>query len=381
MSGLVLSQSLSFDPAHDEAAFAQIPATQGVFLLRGHDATAEPYASKAADMRRRIRRLLAPAEAQSKRLNLRERVAKIEFQPTGSDFEAGVLLYNLLRHEFPGKYRERLRLRPAALIKLDLENEYPRAYVTRRLGKLDGRSLFYGPFPSLPAAEKYLNDVLDVFKTRRCTFNLSPDPAFPGCVYSEMKMCLAPCFKGCTDEAYATEIARLQQFLDSAGESLISELAAERERASEALDFEGAAAVHARIEKLKSIGRERDEIVRRVHSLDAAILQRSLDPEAIAVFRFCGGQLLGPVNAGAEAEPLQAALAQLQPSPRPGAAASAEQLAIIKRWYYRSSRVGEMVLRESDVEWSARKLVNAARRLLKQEMADATQVASGETSG
>ena len=46
-------------------------------------------------------------------------------------------------------------------------------------------------------------------KMRRCVEDLNPDPAFPGCVYSEMKMCLAPCFRGCTDDEYRAEVVRV----------------------------------------------------------------------------------------------------------------------------------------------------------------------------
>src|SRR5439155_20120426 len=162
---------------------------------------AEPYVSKTANVRKRLLRLLAPPESQSKRLNLRERVARIEYSLTGSDFESMLLLYKMLRREFPKNYQKRLRLHPAPLIRLNLANEYPRAYVTTRIGRLSGRSIYYGPFRSKAVAEKFMNDSLDLFKMRRCTFDLNPDPSFPGCVYSEMKMCLAPCFKGCTDEA------------------------------------------------------------------------------------------------------------------------------------------------------------------------------------
>jgi len=45
--------------------------------------------------------------------------------------------------------------------------------------------------------------------------DLHPDPSFPGCIYSEMKMCLAPCFKGCTDEEYYAEVNRVQAYFDS----------------------------------------------------------------------------------------------------------------------------------------------------------------------
>ena len=93
----------------------------------------------------------SPAE-HSKRLNLRDRVREIAFTPTGSDFESQLLLYSLLRANFPKTYAARLRLRPAPLVKLHLENEYPRASVTTRLGKQDGQNLYYGPFPSRVAA-------------------------------------------------------------------------------------------------------------------------------------------------------------------------------------------------------------------------------------
>jgi excinuclease ABC subunit C len=61
-----------------------------------------------------------------------------------------------------------------------------------------------------------MNDALDFFKMRRCVEDLHPDPKFPGCVYSEMKMCLAPCFRGCTDDEYRTEVVRVEDFLQLA---------------------------------------------------------------------------------------------------------------------------------------------------------------------
>ena len=123
-------------------------------------------------------------------------------------------------------------MRFAPLLKLHMENEYPRASITTRLGRLGGRSLYYGPFPSRTAAEKFANDSLDFFKMRRCVDDLHPDPQFPGCIYSEMKMCLAPCFKGCTDEDYHAEVARVQTYFDSGGDSLVREITAQRDQAS-----------------------------------------------------------------------------------------------------------------------------------------------------
>lgn len=354
--------------------FSQFPAAPAVFSLRGSEGGSEPYVSKTANLKRRLQRLLAPGETQSKRLNLRERVAKIEYWLTGSDFESALLIYHLLRQEFPQTYQKRLRLHPAPVIKLNLENAYPRAYVTTRLGRLGGRALYYGPFRSRVVAEKFMNDSLDLFKVRRCTFELNPDPSFPGCVYSEMKMCLAPCFKGCTDEAYTAEVARVQAYFDSAGESLVQELEAERDRLSAALDYEAAAQQHAKVAKVKAILSGADEICRRLDLLDAVIVQPSAEKDAVALFRFHRGELLEPASlrVGAEeesdAEPLEqrlrSALDLLLPPKVTSTTQMTEELAMLKRWYYRTHKTGEIIFAKSDGELPMRKLLNAVNRIL-----------------
>src|SRR5207249_7720491 len=151
---IVQAQKLSFGADQDESFFEKLPAAPAVFVLRGQG---EPYVSKTANLRRRLQRLLGFPKEQSKRLNLRNVVREIEFTATGSEFESQVLLYRLLRQTFPKTYSARLRLRPAPLVKLHLENDYPRASVTTRLSS-HGSNLFYGPFPSRAAAEKFASD-------------------------------------------------------------------------------------------------------------------------------------------------------------------------------------------------------------------------------
>jgi excinuclease ABC subunit C len=387
----LLSHSIPFSSGHAADFFGQFPSAPAVFLLRGAEPSAEPYAGKTASLRRRLRRLLAPPESQSKRLNLRERVAAIEYTLTGSDFESVLLLYRVLRREFPKTYQKRLRLRPVPLVRLNLENEYPRAYVTTRLGRLGGKSLYYGPFLTRAGAEKFLNDSLDQFNMRRCTFDLNPDPKFPGCIYSEMKMCLAPCFKGCTDEAYAAEVARVQAYFDSGGHSLVGELEAERERLSAALDFEAAAQQHSRIAKAKGILSSTDEICRRLDKLDAMIIQPSVtaDPKSVALFRFRRGELAGPqpfiVETADASQSLEhrirEVLQQFVPAGAPSALQFMEELAILKRWYYRSHKVGEIVLANDDGEMSARRIANAVARASKTEDNLSTAKDVNERSG
>lgn len=381
---------LSFDPAR--RTWDQIPAAAGVFALYAADPNAEPYISRTPNLRRRIRRLLDPRPTQSRRLQLAHRVAHIEYALTGSDFESILCLYEATRAAFGDRVRKRLHLRPPFLLRMTIENAYPRVYVTNTVTK-SGMDDLYGPFPSRAAAERFLEDMLDLFKLRRCYEDLHPDPAFPGCVYSEMKMCLAPCFKGCTDERYAEEATAVRNFLRTRGASLLDALRRERESASELLEFEKAAELHARLIKAESAAAEAPEAVRPLSQLDGIIVQPSAEPDSVALFSLTQGRLRGPTlysvlgmrhaneAAGStslfaqpvgapEAVPLDAAavttasrdeleqrldraLAELAPPPvprRPAFSAVADHLCLFSRWYYRpqNKRIGEVIFADAE---------------------------------
>jgi len=386
----VPTDRIEFRPEADVEVFSAAPAAPAVFLLRGEDSNSEPYVSKTANLRRRLQRLLSAPEAQTKRLNLRHRVRWIEYTLTGSDFESGFVLYQVLRAAFPQTYADRLRLRFAPLVKLHLENEFPRASITTRLGRisektLPGKNVYYGPFASRVAADKFLNDALDFFKMRRCVDDLHPDPRFPGCVYSEMKMCLAPCFRGCTDDEYRSEVVRVEDFLDSRGESLKRQMAAERDDASAKMEFETAAAVHARLDKLAPILQQLPEFVHRIDQLHAIIVQRSSQPESVALFRVDIGAIAGPLEFPISASEhtklqslsqslpqsmegrIQAALATF-PAAKPASAIERnEHLAILKRWCYRGTRAGEIFFADGRGELPMRRLVRGISRVYKGE--------------
>ncbi|MGH9531895.1 MAG: hypothetical protein ACRD2Q_05840, partial [Terriglobales bacterium] len=249
-------------------------------------------------------------------------------------------------------------------------------YVTRRVARLRGRSVYYGPFPSRAAAEKFLNDSLDLFKMRRCDFDLNPDPAFPGCIYSEMKMCLAPCFKGCTDEEYTAEVARVHAYLDSGGQSLVGELASERESASTNLEFEAAAAIHARMDKVEAARGLLPQIARPLEHVTGVIVQRSAGPGAVALFRLDAGLLSGPIVFSLEQHEgkpvsMEARITEALAAAPPAASASAtevmEHLALLKHWFYRSSRQGEIFLADDRGELPLRRLVRGVSRVFHGE--------------
>jgi excinuclease UvrABC nuclease subunit len=266
------------------------------------------------------------------------------------------------------------------LVKLHLDNEFPRASVTTRLGRLGGANFYYGPFASRSAAEKFASDSLDFFKMRRCVDDLHPDPQFPGCIYSEMKMCLAPCFKGCSDEEYRAEVSCVQVYFDTNGESLVREIAAQRDAASANLDFENAAALHARLEKLKPVLSQRPEIVHRIDRLAGVMVQKSASPESVNLFRIEAGMISGPVSfpiqssEHTKSQSMESRLQQaLDSFPRATPSAALEtmgNLVLLKRWYYRSSRIGEIFFLDDKGALPMRRMVRGIARVYRGEKSE-----------
>lgn len=285
-------RSLQFDSGNPR--WAEIPAQPGVFALFGAAPQAEPYLSRTPNLRNRLRRLLDARPDQSKRLHLAQSTARIEYLLTGSEFEAQLLLYNASLQAFGERARKRLHLRPPVLLRMSMENAYPRVYVTSKVTKKAAANLF-GPWPSRAAAETFLETMLNLFDLRRCVEDLHPDPAFPGCVYSEMKKCLAPCFQGCTDARYAEEAAAVHAFLATHGESRTAELATQREQASADLDFERAAEIHARLAKVEAAATLMPAAVHALAHLSGVLIQPSAEPDQVSLFLLRQGTLTGPV--------------------------------------------------------------------------------------
>jgi len=419
---------VEFRPEDAAAILLGVPAAPGVFALRGEREGDEPYMVRGADLRRRLRRLLAPPEevdeagrpVLSKRLNLRERVRWIEWTRTGSEFESSLVLYCAMREVFgPEAARKRLRLHPPYFLRVTMGHEHPRVYTTNRLSRKALEETF-GPFASRAAAERYCDAVLDLFKLRRCWEDLVVSPEHPGCAYGEMKKCMEPCKGACSAEEYAAEAGRVLEFFRTRGESMLAGVAAEREKASEAMDFEGAAALHKQWEKVKAAAGLADELVRPVAELRALVVQAAAPRsdgerlEEAAVFLLERGRIVGPerlstlgvravreqtaVGSSLFAQPLMISAvaeeglgirdqglgnATVSPEDRArgvllrlaeradgvGEAEIVERcdyLSLFRRWYYRpeKQRAGEVFLPNADASWPVRRILNGAARVV-----------------
>ena len=128
-----------------DAAIEALPNSPAVFTLWPREG--EPYLSKTGLLRRRLLRLLREREKPSRLLNLRQTVAHIEYQLTGSPFESSIVIYEQARRLFPERYLDLLKLRMPPYVKIVLGNEYPRSHVTTHLTRT--AALYFGPIGTL----------------------------------------------------------------------------------------------------------------------------------------------------------------------------------------------------------------------------------------
>ena len=421
-------QSIAFDPADARSALSELPQRPAVFALYGADSKDEPYIGRTPNLRGRLERLLQPSAKHPRRLQLAGRVRRIAWRLSGSEFESLLAQFSLLEEIYGAKALERMHLRAPAFIRYLGGNPYPRIVVTNKPSQREA-GWAYGPFASRAAAERFAEEALKLFLLRRCTDDLNPDPSHPGCVYSEMKMCLAPCYKGCTDDRYAEEAAAVRDFLATRGESKLIPLRTQREQASANLEFESAAALHAQVQRIEGVRALAPELVQPLSKLRAVILQASANLDEVAVFLFESGRLRGPVGFSTigmriqnersgssslfaqpmaiEPVPEQPPLGELAGQPGGGApsietpakaarsmlearlegvltalTAPAEapastvrqgHLALLKRWYYRPEvrRVGEICFPDAEGHWPLKSILRSVGRVAAKSLADA----------
>lgn len=353
--------------ADRELDFEAVPDVAGVFLLRFGEG--RPYLGRSAFLRRRLKRMLRPRAEGSRLANLAAAVREVSYQPTGSAFESAVVLYELARQHMAEDYRRYLKLRTPPLVKVHLNNRFPRTYVTTQLTR--GRALFFGPFLNRVAAERFESAFLDLFKIRRCQEDLDPHPEHPGCIYGEMDMCLRPCQTRVSDAEYQAEVGRVLDFLGTEGQSLVREIEQARDEASGGMEFEEAARQHKRLEKVREALKLKEDLARDLDALFAVIVQKSLQTESVDLWFVHQGFLQPKITFCFGVEDGRSISLDRRLHEELGGVAfctgttqeRADHLALLRRWYHSSWRDGEIVPVDRLDRIPYRKLVNAISRV------------------
>jgi excinuclease UvrABC nuclease subunit len=335
-----------------------LPNRPAVFLLWPR--TGMPELGRTNVLRKRIKRALG---------SLGGVIERVEYQFTGSRLAAQFLLLELARKHLGAGYRKEIRLRLPPYIKLILSNQFPRTQLTTHLGRTS--AVYFGPFRNRGTAARFESEFLDLFQLRRCQEDLEPRPDHPGCIYGEMGRCLRPCQQAVGVDEYRGEAERVAEFLRTDGKSLAAPAESARERLSSETDFEGAALMHQRVERIHEVLGLRDELARAVDRLSVITITSGVNPNTVELGwmrdgAWQGFSQLDFASADGTSVSLDSRLRDLALN-LPCRAASGiermEQIAVLARWAYSGWCDGEVLPVDDWAKIPYRKLVNAVSRI------------------
>ena len=268
----------------------QLPTSPGVYLLKDAEGNIL-YVGKAANLRHRVRSyFVAGPKLPPKLSRLMARVGDLDFFVTGSEQEALILECNLIKRYRP-HYNVRLKDDKAfPYLKISLNEDWPRVYVTRRLEENGGH--YFGPFASAKSVRQTLKVLKGIFPFRSCTRAITGHDPRP-CLDYHLHHCLGPCIGTVSQPEYTAVIRQVILFLEGKQERIIKGLESQMKRAVTALDFEKAAALRDQIQAIDQVI-EGQKIATTVRGeQDVIAFASNKDQAYVLVFFIRGSKLIG----------------------------------------------------------------------------------------
>lgn len=231
---------------------ARVPAKRGVLALLAGGG--EPILLlTAADMRSRLRnRLTAPdAEARTRSADLRAVTRRVAYKLTHSHFETDLYYLRIARAIWPDRYASMVAWKPAWFVHVDVADKAPHFVRTREVGARGGH--YIGPFASGRDAERFVGMVVEAFDLCRDVRCLRQAPNAQPCAYAQMRRCASPCDGTISMEAYASMVTDALAFAQGHRDALRQSLQRQMRAAAEGLEFEWAAALKTRLDRLAEL--------------------------------------------------------------------------------------------------------------------------------
>ena len=272
------------------------------------------YVGKARNLKARVTAYARPSGHSARIARMISETASMMFLSTQTEVEALLLEQNLIKQLKP-RYNVLARDdKSFPNILVSREHAFPQ--IKKHRGAKRERGSYYGPFASAGAVNRTLNQLQKVFLLRSCS-----DATFAGrtrpCLLYQIRRCAAPCVGYVDEAAYGALVTDAERFLQGKTTKVQATLAAEMQAASEAMEFERAAALRDRIRALTQVQSSQGINPQGVPEADVVALHMEGGQACVQVFFIRANQNWGNrdfyprTGAGAEApEVMEAFLGQ-----------------------------------------------------------------------
>ena len=280
---------MSIPPELEERIHA-LPDSPGVYLFQ--DAQGELlYVGKSVCLRDRVRSYFTSPHSQNPRTReLVSRIADFQVILTDNELEALILENNLIKQHHP-RYNIRLRDgKSYPFIKVTTNEEWPRVLKTRRLE--DDGARYFGPFSSVGSVDRTLKLLKKIFPYCAPKRPIDGKQKRP-CFYYYISRCLGACAGLADPDEYQEVIRQVILFLEGKGDEVVEKLRRQMEEASEAMQFERAAALRDQVRDIEHVLERQKVVSAQMDDEDVIAFAREGGEACVQVFFIRRGRLIG----------------------------------------------------------------------------------------
>ena len=266
-----------------------LPRKPGVYRMIAADGEVL-YVGKAKSLRSRVGSYTQPTRLAARLIRMVSATRTMEFSVTGSEAEALLLENNLIKRFRP---RFNVLLRddksfPYIVIRRD--TEWPQ--LAKHRGAREAGNEYFGPFASATAVNRTLYALQRAFPLRSCSDGMFSTRTRP-CLQYQIKRCTAPCVGRIDKPEYGAIVAEVRDFLGGRNREVQQALSQRMDRASAALEFEGAAVLRDRIRALAQIQSHQSISLPSIDEADIFAAHADAGQVCVQVYFLRAGQNLG----------------------------------------------------------------------------------------
>ena len=258
----------------------QLDTSPGVYRML--DAQARVlYVGKARNLKARVSNYARPTGHSSRIARMISETSQMMFLTTKTETEALLLEQNLIKQLKP-RYNVLLRDdKSFPNILVTTKHEFPQ--IKKHRGAKKEKGAYYGPFASAGAVNKSLNQLQRVFQLRNCSDAMFETRTRP-CLQYQIKRCSGPCVGRISARDYQASVKDAQRFLSGKSTEIQESLASQMAQASEAMEFERAAALRDRIRAMTQVQTNQGINPRTVSEADVIALHNEGGQACVQVF-------------------------------------------------------------------------------------------------
>ncbi|MBI21304.1 MAG: excinuclease ABC subunit C [Chloroflexi bacterium] len=272
---------------------ANLPNKPGTYLFKNNSGKII-YIGKASNLKKRISSYFVNKSSSNKKIiELKSKINDFEIIITESEQEALLLENSLIKKNKPF-YNVRLKDdKSYPYIKVNLNESYPRVYITRK--NSDDGARYFGPYASASSIRKTLNLLNKLFPYRSCTKVIDGNDEKP-CLEFHIKRCIAPCTGNATKKEYMKLIDEVISFLEGKTKNIKTRIKKEMHDASKDLNFEKAALIRDRIKAIEKIEQKQKVVGIKKENIDVIGMSIKENFACLEIFFIRNGNMVGHKN-------------------------------------------------------------------------------------